>query len=92
MDKNNSALPPPRKNHPKGIYIKRGQDPQWIPNPEGPGRLREILDSMAGLEDIPNLESNPIYMIGVTDGRIAATEEAKCVVRGLMRMWDDEDE
>lgn len=91
MDNNNSSWPP-RKNYPKGIFIKRGQDSQWIPNPEGPSRLREILNAIDSEDDYPDLESNPVYMLGVADGRIAATEEAKCVVRGLMRMWDEDNE
>jgi hypothetical protein len=66
------------------------EDNDFVPRPGGPRRLREILNGI-GADDIPNLESNPIYVLGVADGRLAATEEAKCVIRGLMRMWDDEE-
>jgi len=63
----------------------------WIPNPQGPRRLRDILNSMGEKDYSEKLQNNPAYRLGVSDGRLAATEEAKCVVRGLMRMWDDEE-
>ncbi len=64
----------------------------WIPDPQGPRRLRDILNSTGEADYSSKLQENPAYRLGVSDGRISATEEAKCVIRGLMRMWDDEEQ
>ena len=59
----------------------------------GNGRLRALLQRLD--EDQEKLFNNPLYVEGYDDGyaigKTEATEEAKCVVRGLMRMWDDEE-
>jgi len=71
--------------------INNNDENDWIPNPQGPRRLRDILNSTGEEDYSSKLQNNLAYRLGVSDGRLAATEEAKCVIRGLMRMWDDEE-
>ena len=67
------------------------EENDFVPRPGGPRKLREILNGM-GADDIPNnYHELPLYKLGYSNGYLEATEEAKCVVRGLMRMWDDEE-
>ena len=64
----------------------------FVPRPDGPRRLRELLNAM-GDDDIPNnYQELPLYRLGYANGQLAANEEAKCVVRALMRMFDDVEE
>jgi hypothetical protein len=68
------------------------EDNDFVPRPGGPRRLREILNAL-GDDDIPNnYHELPLYKLGYSNGQIAAKEEAKCVVRALMRMFDDVEE
>ena len=68
------------------------EDNDFVPRPDGPRRLRELLNAM-GDDDIPNnYQELPLYRLGYSNGQLAANEEAKCVIRALMQMFDDVDE
>jgi len=69
------------------------EENDFIPRPGGPRRLRELLNAMAGQDGLPaNYRESELWKLGYHDGQLAANEEAKCVVRALMRMFDDVEE
>lgn len=66
------------------------EENDFVPRPGGPRRLREILNAMG--DDVPdNYRELPLYKFGFADGKVAATEEAKCLVRALTKLYDNEE-
>jgi len=59
--------------------------------PPAPGkRLRDMLNQFDS--DEQKVRSTDLYKQGYYEGQLVANEEAKCVVRALMRMFDNEQE
>ena len=64
----------------------------FIPSPKDPRKLRDILNAMSGDDGVPeNYRELPLYKFGFSDGKIAAEEEAKCLVRALTKLYDNEE-
>ena len=68
------------------------EENDFVPRPSGPRRLRDILNAMGNDNSIPhNYRELPLYKFGFADGKVAATEEAKCLVRALTKLYDNEE-